>query len=219
VPNPYRIPIGGSWGLDNLAEFPRTYSQVYSVIHSLRLDADDSIAERREMAYTAFPWRGGYSAINFYFSLYHLIPSEDQPRVRAILYSSPGHIDLALVLASAIAIRLISTQCLRVGRELHDLYDHIHKSLSQRRLLSLEVKSKELQLSREEFRFVEESSEQLAQLMGFRDLEALRAYTNNPLAALKILLSFYRRVQILMDYESKGLATLSDSKELTEQDG
>src|SRR4051794_32245808 len=96
MPDPYRIPIDGRWGLENLAEFPRTYSQVYSIIYSLESDRQETQADKRAIPYTAYPWIGGYSALNFYYGLYYLIPAEDRPRVASLRYSSPGHIDLFL---------------------------------------------------------------------------------------------------------------------------
>jgi len=44
--------------------------------------------------YAKYPWRGGFSALNFYQSLYAKIPYEQRPQIEEIQYASPGHIKL-----------------------------------------------------------------------------------------------------------------------------
>ena len=74
-------------------------------------------------------------------------------------------------------------------------------------MLRLEVKRAQLGLQKEEMKFVETSAKQLAEMMGFKNLQQINALTGNPLATLKILLSFYRRVKKLAEYEKNGKRT------------
>jgi len=96
--NPYRIEIDGEWTLNDLYGFPYAYTQAYSFLYSLMVDEviDD---EKLIITFAAHPWRGGFSAVNFFHYLYELIPATERPNVISIQYSSPGWIELSLVLA------------------------------------------------------------------------------------------------------------------------
>jgi hypothetical protein len=85
--------------------------------------------------------------------------------------------------------------------ELHSLYNGIYKSLQDRKLMQIEVKRRELVLENEQIQFIKEATEELSQMMGFRNVEQMNELTGNPLATLKILLSFYRRIRTLAGYE------------------
>jgi hypothetical protein len=54
--------------------------------------------------------------------------------------------------------------------------------------------------------FAIKASEQLARGLGFENLNELNKQTGNPVASLKILLSYYRRIKILAEYVIKGKA-------------
>lgn len=74
--------------------------------------------------------------------------------------------------------------------------------------MRISVKRQEITLKRDQLHFVEESAESLSRLLGFKNLDELHNFTQNPLATLKILLSLYRKVRTLAKYESKGKANL-----------
>jgi hypothetical protein len=46
--------------------------------------------------------------------------------------------------------------------------------------------------------------QRLSSLMEFQDVETIKSLTKNPLATLKILLSYYRRAQKLSNYEDSN---------------
>ena len=200
--NPYRIEIDGEWTLNDLYEFPYTYTQAYSFLYSLMVDdvIDD---EKLIITFAVHPWRGGFSAVNFFHYLYELIPKAQRPTIVSIQYSSPGWIDLSLVLAVGIALRRIVYNLCDATLRIDDTYNKIYKGAQQRKLLSLESKSAELKLDREHLKFLEESAETFAKLLGFERLEELNHLAPNKLAALKMLLAFYRRVRKLKEYQNK----------------
>jgi hypothetical protein len=199
-----RILIDGDWELQDLYEFSKAYSQVYSFIYSLSasLNADD--LEKLALTYKSYPWRGGYSAVNFYNYLSNLVPHAHRPKIISIRYESPGWIELGLILSVAVSIRTVIKLFVKSAKELHDVYNEIHEGLQKRKLLKLEVKSKELELTKEQLKFVENSLQSLSNLMGFQNVETINSLTKNPLATLKILLSYYRRVRKLSDYEDNS---------------
>jgi hypothetical protein len=61
---------------------------------------------------------------------------------------------------------------------------------------------------------VEHSSETMARMMGLDSARALHSRTGDPLISLKILLSVYRRIRILAEYELKDKAHLRSLNEL-----
>jgi hypothetical protein len=61
----YRIEIDGEWTLNDLHEFPYAYTQAYSFLYSLMMDAADE-DERLRITFEAHPWRGGFSPVNFF---------------------------------------------------------------------------------------------------------------------------------------------------------
>lgn len=106
-PGTYTIDIGGEWSLEDLYVFPRTYEQVYFLIYSLLPAHYDLDVERIEHAYRAFPWQGGYSAVNFYNHLKYVTPPRERPQVILINYSSPGWLELGIILTVALNVERI----------------------------------------------------------------------------------------------------------------
>ncbi len=104
-----RLALDGDWTLFEFSQFARTYSQVYSVLYALdpRLSSDpeDEEFERIHHLFNAFPWRGGYSAVNFYESLRYRVPKQDRPVIKSIRYESPGWIELSLIVGVALSIK------------------------------------------------------------------------------------------------------------------
>ena len=46
--------------------------------------------ERLHLAFLKYPWKGGYSAVNFYNDLYQALPPSAKPKVAGIRYNSHG---------------------------------------------------------------------------------------------------------------------------------
>ena len=100
----YRIEIDGQWTLNDLHEFPYAYTQAYSFLYSLMVE-ETGEDERLRITFVAHPWRGGFSAVNFFHYLYDRIPAPERPNIVSIQYSSPGWIELSLVLVVGIALK------------------------------------------------------------------------------------------------------------------
>lgn len=206
----YKINIDGEWLLEDLYLLPHTYSQVYGFIYSLsetnkpNSNDFDDIDERIFFTYTSQPWRGGYSAVNFYNYLKNLVPHKHRPKIKAIHYESPGFIELILFVPVAKAISLIIKSFCESITAIHELYNSIYKGMKERKLLQMDVRKKELELKEADIKFLNSSSKSLAKLLGFKNLKELNELTQNPLTTLKILLSFYRRIRSLADYTKRG---------------
>ena len=112
--------------------------------------------------------------------------------------------ELTLLVGAALSIAKVVKSLVDAGDKAHKLYDSIYKGAQERKLLRLDVKRKQLELSRDTLEFAEQSSERLAHLMGFRDLQELHTRTKNPVATLKILMSYYRRLRTLAELQGAG---------------
>ncbi len=93
-PGTYTIHIKGEWSLEDLFVFARTFEQVYFLIYSLMPEHNEAALERIHHAYHAFPWQGGYSAVNFYDELRYATPERERPQIASIQYGSPGWFEI-----------------------------------------------------------------------------------------------------------------------------
>ena len=199
----FKVIIGGEWTLEDLYVFPRTYEQVYYLIYSLYADEYEYDLERIDYAYVAFPWQGGYSAVNFYNQLKYAVPPKDRPRIVSIQYSSPGWIELSLVIGLAVSIKHLVKPIASSLREANSTYNAIYNGLAKRKLLRIKIKREEIQLKREQLQYVQDSVQTICNLLGFKDISQLNERTGNPYKTLKILLSLYRRIRTLAEYQDK----------------
>jgi hypothetical protein len=151
----YTIPIAGNWTLEDLYVFPRTYEQVYFLVYSLAPDHSDREAERIARAYESLPWQGGYSAVSFYNQLKYITPKRERPAVVSIEYSSPGWIELALILSAALNVQQIVKSIAKSLGYANNVYNDIIKGMQQRKILRLEVREKELELKQRELQFID----------------------------------------------------------------
>lgn len=216
-PETYRIELGGQWTFHDFYQLPRAYEQVYSLLYvssreaqARSLDRDDSGADLPDEFLEpigSFPWRGGYSAVNFYTRVAASVPKRDRPRVVSIHYASPGWIELGLVATiAATASKLIKTSTARAD-ELASLYHKIYEQLHTRKLMRIKAKEKEIELAEKQLRFARESADEICALMGLERDTFLKELAPNDLARLKIALSLYRRLRVLAAFEENGRAS------------
>jgi len=206
----YAIFIDKRWSLEDLYKFPRAYEQVYFAYEAVLPAPDEQTNERISSAFLAFPWRGGYSAVNFYNQLKSATPVRQRPVIKAIQYASPGFIELILNLPLAVQIAgYVSSVAGSIG-VCNKVYNAIYTDLQKRELLRLDVERKKIELTREQFDLVVYANHQMATILGLPSAETIMKRTNDPLIALKILLSIYRRVRTLAEYKNKGKANLAE---------
>ncbi len=205
----FGIPIDGRWSLDDLYRFPRAFEQVYFALDAILPSADNEVEERVERAFRAFPWQGGYSAVNFYNQLKVATPIKERPRVASIQYSSPGWIELTLYMSNALALCFVVNRVAGSIERCNRIYNSIITDLMKRKLLRIELEKAKNELSRDDMQLVEDSARHMSTILGLPSPQAVHERTANPLISLKILLSIFRRVRILADYQLKGKADFS----------
>ena len=65
---------------------------------------------------------------------------------------------------------------------------------------------RELEVQRDEYEFVLRSAREIADFLGIEKIEELHERTGHPLTTLKVLLSYYRRLSDLADFQEEGMA-------------
>ena len=204
----YPIHMDGRWTLEDLYKFPRTYEQAYFALDALIPSESQLDFERVDRAFKAFPWQGGYSAVNFYNQLKYATPVRARPEVMSIHYASPGAINLSLILEQAQLLAAIVGAVAGSIAVCNTLYNKVMNDLQRRKLLRIEVEREKIALSQEELKLIREYNKEMAAILQIGTPDALDARTGRPLVSLKILLSVYRRVRTLADYRNKGKALL-----------
>ncbi len=197
----YRIEIDGKWLVKDFSDFFHLYNEVYSLY--FLLGVAESSEDRVKGALARYLWRGGYSVVNFYDDLFIYLGEENRPEVSSIQYASPGYIELSIAVAVAMNIRRIVEQFTRAGHAINDLYHSVYKDLQARKLLSLDVRGRELELSKKEAEFVSSMYSQFSQALAVPQPDAFLKASPNTIAALKVLLSLCRRNQKLSQFEAQ----------------
>lgn len=203
----YRIPIAGEWSLEDLYVYPRTYEQCYFTYLALLSLEDDADQERIDHAFDAFPWQGGYSAVNFYNQLKWSVPRQLRPRVRRIQYASPGFIELSLAVAAALAIARIVHAFCSSARDVNATYTEIYRDLQERKLLKVETEAAIQKLTRDDEQVIQTHLSTLGAVLEV-DLITLNDKTGSPFKSLKVLLSLFRRMRTLAQYQKSGKTKL-----------
>jgi hypothetical protein len=210
----YRIQLGGRWSLEDLYQFPHIFSQSYSFEYAFNEQEEIRDIDRLAHAFSSYPWEGGYSAVNFYRVLYGQVPPRFRPDVKSVRYESPGWMDLQLVLEPAKAVGMTVAVVAGAVIATARAYNDVYKGLRERELLRLKTARSRLRLSRDEIEFAVTSSQKIVNIMGFKNLAELNTLTNNnPLAGLKILMSYYRRIRTLVEFAESEKATFPEQDE------
>jgi hypothetical protein len=200
----YQIPIGGKWTLEDLYIFPRAYEQCYFLYLALTPNTSVFEEERVLYAYEAFPWQGGYSAVNFYNQLKYAVPRRRRPRIVRIRYSSPGLIALAgLSVTVALNLEKVVKNVCNSTKMISGTYTAIYRDMQKRKLLRIRTDNEIRKLTREERHVVKEHAEDLAHVLAV-DLDVLTERTGSVYKSLKILMSLWRRVKVLVGFQNSG---------------
>lgn len=206
----YRVLMDQRWELEDLYNFPHSYSQIHSFIYCFDSELDPRNTERINIALQDYPWGGGYSYVNMYNVLRYQIPAHHRPKVASIQYASPGWLDIllnpdvALQIAKSVGIYLSAgVAAVQAIKRI----DKVRLDISRQRR---EQDQAFVDLSLKETKALNEMSEELAKHLGFGSLENLQSRTDNPEVTLKILLAHSRRLKTLGSYVINGKAILPE---------
>lgn len=212
----YTIHLDGSWSLEDLYKFPRAYEHVYFLINALEFSGAYYVGEDVDDIFRAFPWFGGYSAVGFYNNLKYRTPAPQRPKIVSIEYASPGWLELSLLVVAALKIEAIVKSIANSIDHVNATYNRIMRGAHDRKLSDIKLRREQLILEKETLHFIHQSTDLMAQMLGLENVKELDEKTGNRLISLKILLSLYRRVKVLADYQLNGKADFSNSRDQSE---
>lgn len=200
-PDSYVIRIGSEWSLRDLSDLPNNYSKVYATLYSLQ-EPDPQADHKVRRAYGKYPWKGGYSTVNFFHSLESHLPEAAVPQIRSMQYASPGYIELELDERVAVAVKNVITAFAASHFDLERLFKSANDELKRRKLIG----DRKSTITKDDEKFLRETAQTFMRLLRIGKLDQLETLTSNPLAMLNLLRSFYRVVEKLARYEGEGKA-------------
>ncbi len=202
-----KLRLDGRWNLEELSEATKDYTQLYGFAYSLLPDLPLARQYEIDYIYGKFPWKGGYSTVNFFYQLFHKIPPRFRPEVERIQYASPGFIELSELLLVAITVAgIVKAVCSTINTA-NDTYRKIQKGAVDHELSKINLAKEELDLTQRQIAFCENSSKELAKVIGLTSVQEQlidQRVQGNPVMKLKILLSVFRRVAPLAKKQSEG---------------
>lgn len=206
-PTKTKLLLDGRWSLEDLSKATKDYTQLYGFAYSLLTDLSTVRREEIDSIYGKFPWKGGYSTVNFFNQLFHKIPPPHRPEVMRMQYASPGFIELYEVLIVAgIVATIVKTVCATINT-VNDTYRKIQKDSIKHKLSQIDLTKEILELTERQVIFCENSAKSLVKAFGLTEEQEQLIDTRtqgNPIMKLKILLSVFRRVEPLAKKQSEG---------------
>lgn len=210
-----KLRLDGRWNLEELSEATKGYTQLYGFSYSLLPDLPLARREEIEDIYGKFPWRGGYSTVNFFNQLFHKIPPKLRPEVERIHYASPGFIELSEILIVATLVAGIVKAVCSSFNAAHDTYRKIQKGSVDHELAKINLAKDKLDLTQAQMTFCENSAKQLVQVFDLTEAQELQIdqrVQGNPVMKLKIFLSVFRRVEPLAQKQNEGKLEVTGTK-------
>ena len=206
------VSIDGRWGINDLRKFSDLVQDCYAFVFALTGRGTQKSLQQTEELFRKYPWRGGFSAVNFFDDLYGLIPLPEKASIQSIQYASPGTIQLNLNSEVASAIREIVDDINGEDSKISNSYEEVHGWLHEKGWLG--KASKDIVLRQADKDALNARISLLTEQFGLHDQKQrlLSFSRSDPLGAVKILLAYYRRLEQLADYVATGKAQRLFSK-------
>ena len=200
-----RVLIDGRWGLPDMRRFASLFGNSYSFLYSLR-PKDGHVEQRTRALFGKYPWRGGFSAVNFFDQLEALVPRVCRPQIDRMQKASPGFIDFRLEGAIADQVIALVTQLNVKGNAPAEAYRTTRQFLKERRWLG--NSASDIRLSDGDLTDLTTYVSLMAETLHLQEHTdyIMSLAQSDPLAAVKILLSLFRKVKELADYIATGKA-------------
>lgn len=210
-----KLQLDGRWNLEELSEATKDYTQLYGFAYSLQTNLPDERREEIDYLYSRFPWRGGFSTVNFFNQLFHKIPKKLRPEVQRIQYASPGFIELSELLMVAVTVAgIVKAVCSAIGSA-HDTYRKIQKGSVEHELSKINLSKEQLELTEKQIGFVGSATGQLVKMFGLTEAQSKlldHRVHGNQLMKLKILMSVFRRVEPLAKMQNEGKINITGER-------
>ena len=201
--NSYTILIGDKWSLRDLGEFRRLYERSYSFIYALsEMFPKEVRMESLKRVFSSLPWKGAFSQMHFFNQLINLVPHNASPEVVSISYASPGYIELSLSTQVADVVREMADLARVSEKALQTEINAIYDQLRPYNMLGPKGRPVQDITAPEELAMTQKLYRSFCAVLKFPLTEELLSATLNPLVALKIVISFTRRLWQLNEFGS-----------------
>jgi hypothetical protein len=211
-----RLALAGRWDFEDLMEMSRDYIQLYGFAYSLSSDLPARRESEIEYIYGKFPWRGGFSTVNFFSQLYHNMPPPNRPKVVQIRYASPGFIEITAIAGAALAVAgFVKALCASINAA-HELYRNIQKRSTELKLSQINLAKERLSLTKAQIDFCADASEKLSKVLGLsaeQDAMLESRTQGNKVMKTKLLLSVFRRAVNLADKQAAQMLKVGEENE------
>lgn len=207
-PADYTLGLAGDLYLEDMAAIPRVYQQLYSFHYGLSHLARAAVREKLTIIMNK--WKGGISAVNFFGGLKLVTPSIHRARLIELRYNSPGCIRLNLLPAmaqeiEATAKRVANPSAFKITEA---LYKEVYAYLRDQKLSGFDGKRLTplaRNLSPAQHAVLSNYVAKFFELMGWSAYkDAFISLDHSPLAQVRLLLAYYRRLRQLREFVSDG---------------
>ncbi|RMA60817.1 hypothetical protein C8C96_1840 [Acidovorax sp. 100] len=200
------VSIDGRWDIEDMRRFSDLVQDSYAFVYALAGKGPASTKQKMGALFRRYPWRGGFSAVNFFDDLYKLIPANDRTEIKSIKYASPGDIQLRMDGDVATLIRSFVDDLNSPESVAQDAYKEARAFLRVKGWLGKAKDDLDL-LAQDETRLMD-FVQRLSVAFGLGGhVQDIVAFSNSdPLGAVKILLAYFRRLSNLADYSATGKA-------------
>ena len=208
-PQSYRVLLNDDWELEDLYEYPHALSQCYAFVYCLDSELEPHDRERIAYAMQTYPFKGGFSYVNIYSVLKNQIPGPDRPRIDTMRKQSPGWLDLFLNVD--VAYHLAAAVSALAGAAITAVatYSKAYKLLMALNAARRKAENDSLRANALQMREMNLLCTVLAKNMGYKNLKTLHEHTGDVEVSMKLLMAHYRKMQVLVEYQKKGKATLT----------
>ncbi|RQW69056.1 hypothetical protein EBB56_18585 [Halomonas sp. YLB-10] len=208
-PELYDLKLDGDWYLEELVNLPKTYDQLYSFVYTLKNLIRDSVSSNAERIFSNYPWKGGFSTVNFYRDLNAVIPSFHEPKVDSIQYASPGQIRLELLRSVSSSVEELVNTCFKNREALTAHNKGVAGFLRDKEFSKVDGSDAGIVISKQDREFLSKGVSEFCRLMDISACEKdILRLSGNELVAVKIVMSVYRRVKRLFDFIERDMLKL-----------
>ncbi len=208
-PDNYEINIDGEWFLEDLVLLPKVYSQLYAFSYTLYNLTRRSVYENAKNIFSRYPWRGGFSTVNFFKDLDRVIPSLHEPQVKELKYASPGHIRLELLSEVSKELENTIKKAIENSVGLSECYKETQKYLKEMGYTRLLEGAAPPSLSKSDMQFFKAQIDSFAKDMGLGGYTTdIVKLSGSLLVSVKIMMSVYRRIDKFVKYQEKGMISI-----------
>lgn len=203
LPSTYLIKLDGELYLDDLAAVPKLYQQLYSFHYGLHHLGRPAVKDALNRLLDK--WRGGINAVNIFTGLRSVTPSIHRAQVKGLHFASPGHIKLELLkdLASEISEACSKIEHNNNFKSAEDLYAEIYSYFRAEKLAGFDRDgfAKSSNINSAQSKRLNEFVDEYFDLMGWASYSSnFAALGLDPLAKIRMLLAYYRRLRSLRRY-------------------